>query len=132
MRIVFAEIELAREGDGFTDVISVSPLTRNASPDKIELIGSPPVFKNPTNATYSIKATVPYFCDSQELAIQKISEMGKILDAIEEGDALIEMESSSVQLANASVIANFPDETVDGFFEVEFVFEGELIYEQTI
>lgn len=126
MRIIYANTEIAREGDGYTDVIELSPLSRNGVNESIEIIGSPPKFYNRRNTTYSIKATVPYFCNSREEAQTKLREIGKLLDSLTEGDLSVELETEKIELANASATANFPDETVDGFFEVEYIFEGKL------
>ena len=125
MTITFSGVEIAREGDGFTDVINLSPLSRQSSSDNVRLIGSrSPFFKDTRNAEYSIKARVPYFCDSPASAQEKLFELSDMLDNLQDGDLEISAERNILRLSDAVVSAEFPDEIDGSFFEVEYEFKG--------
>lgn len=125
MTITFSGVEIAREGDGFTDVINLSPLSRQSSSDNVRLIGSrSPFFKDTRNAEYSIKARVPYFCESPAAAQEKLFELSDMLDNLQDGDLEISLERNILRLSDAVVSAEFPDEIDGSFFEVEYEFKG--------
>lgn len=125
MTITFAGIEIAREGDEFTDTINLSPLSRVSSSERIRLIGSrSPFFRDGRNAEYSVSARVPYFCHSHAAALEKLFELSERLDNLPNGDLEIVDERNILKLSDAAVSAEFPDE-IDGiFFEVEYKFTG--------
>ena len=125
MTITFSGVEIAREGDGFTDVINLSPLSRVSSSERIRLIGSrSPFFRDGRNAEYSVSARVPYFCRSHAAALEKLFELSELLDNLPNGDLEIVGERNVLKLSDAAVSADFPDE-IDGiFFEVEYKFTG--------
>ena len=125
MTITFAGIEIAREGDEFTDTINLSPLSRVSSSERIRLIGSrSPFFRDGRNAEYSVSARVPYFCRSHAAALEKLFELSELLDNLPNGDLEIVGERTVLKLSDAAVSADFPDE-IDGiFFEVEYKFRG--------
>ena len=125
MTITFAGIEIAREGDEFTDTINLSPLSRVSSSERIRLIGSrSPFFRDGRNAEYSVSARVPYFCRSHAAALEKLFELSELLDNLPNGDLEIVGERNVLKLSDAAVSADFPDE-IDGiFFEVEYKFRG--------
>lgn len=125
MTITFAGIEIAREGDAFTDAINLSPLSRVSSSERIRLIGSrSPFFRDGRNAEYSVSARVPYFCRSHAAALEKLFELSELLDNLPNGDLEIVGERNVLKLSDAAVSVDFPDE-IDGiFFEVEYKFTG--------
>ena len=125
MTIVFSGVEIAREGDGFTDVINLSPLSRLSSSDNVKLVGSrSPFFKDTRNAEYSITARVPYFCESPDAAREKLFGLSDMLDKLEDGDLEICAARNVLKLSDAVVSAEFPDEIDGSFFEVEYEFKG--------
>lgn len=125
MTITFAGVEIAREGDGFTDVINLSPPSRRSSSDSIRLIGSSsPFFKTSRNAEYSITARVPYFCQSHAAAQEKLFELAAMLDGLGDGDLEIDMDRNVLKFSDAAISAEFPDEIDGSFFEVEYEFTG--------
>lgn len=127
MKIVFSGLKIAEEGDGFTDMIDLSPPSRTAASETVKLRGSRGVYrKSNGQAEYSVKATVPYFCDSHAAAIAKIAEISGILDGLGEGALSIEGDvgQASVTLENCTAEAVFPDEISGSFFEVEYEFRG--------
>ena len=125
MTITFAGIEIAREGDAFTDVINLSPLSRSSAAESVRLIGSrSPFFRDGRNAEYSISARVPYFCRSHAAALEKLFGISELLDSLPDGDLEIVDERNVLKLSDAAVSADFPDEIDGVFFEVEYKFTG--------
>ena len=125
MRLVLAGTVIAEEGDGFTDIINLSPLSRTGSSESIRLIGSRSVFfKDNKNSEYGLRARVPYFCDSWESAMKKVAELSALVDGLGGGDFFAEFDSWKLRLACAVVDARFPDEIDGSFFEVEYEFRG--------
>lgn len=128
MRISFAGVEIAREGDGLTDVINLSPITRTARNESVSLIGSAPFQKSRRGSEFSITAKVPYFCESYERATALSVLLGMKMEALTEGNLLITFPDCILAATNAVCETEFPDEITGCFFEVTYKFKFRMPY----
>ena len=128
MKIEYAWQILAQEGDGFTDIIELSPPRRSSDSEAVKLRGSRGVFRRENfNVEYEIAAKIPYFCGSYAAAWSKLSRLAAFCDALEGGDLQITSDDEkqpSVYLKHCTLSATFPDEIRGAFFEVSYEFRG--------
>ena len=117
---------IAEDGNETTDIIVLAPLRRSSESGALKMRGSRGVYHfDQHNAEYTLRARVPYFCESYREAQLKLFELAEMLDDAQEGEfSVCEDGKTLLKFCDAVISAEFPDEIFGCFFEVEYEIKG--------
>lgn len=132
MRLVFAGLELAREGDGITDFIDMSPpsVRRDSQTRKFKNCNNAEMLDR-GNCVYEVKVKVPYFFNSYEEARNKALDLLSRLEELRQGQLSIIDGETIYRMPQAVISVKSPDERIGVFLEYEFTFQGGEFYRMT-